>query len=205
MDHPNRKQHDKLYRERHKDQIREVQQQYYKKHREKILQKQKDNAIEIKQYNQQYCKDNKDKIKQRMKVWREEHREEINRYRRNYNKDYERNRLRIDPKFKLRKTVSHSINRGLKKRLASKQGKSTFDFLPYTVDELKQHIEKQFEPWMNWANWGSGKDHWQIDHIKPDAVFDYKTVVDKDFQNCWALSNLQPLDAIENIKKGASM
>jgi hypothetical protein len=54
---------------------------------------------------------------------------------------------------------------------------------------------------MNWDNWGSGKGKWNIDHRKPDSLFNYKSIEDEEFQECWALSNLQPLDAMENIKK----
>lgn len=86
--------------------------------------------------------------------------------------------------------------------MLSKEGKTTWSFLPYTVDELIRHLENLFEPWMNWDNWGIGKGKWNIDHKKPDSLFNYKSVEDEEFQKCWALENLQPLDAIENIKKG---
>ena len=44
-----------------------------------------------------------------------------------------------------------------------------------------------------------------IDHIRPDSSFDYKSVEDKEFQKCWALGNLRPLDAIKNIKKSSKI
>ena len=201
---PKRKKHDKQYRKKHKEKIQQYHKQYYEQHKKEIGQHHKDNATKIKQYNKQYYEEHKEKIQEYQKQWREDHRKEINQYSREYRKEYEKNRLETDPKFKLRKTISNSVRKGLKKRLSSKKGKATFDFLPYTINELKQHLEKQFEPWMNWNNWGSGKGCWQIDHIKPDAVFNYRDVVDKEFKDCWALTNLQPFDAIENIKKGAS-
>lgn len=57
---------------------------------------------------------------------------------------------------------------------------------------------------MNWDNHGKylpDKDTWQIDHIIADSNFTYSTVKDKEFLDSWALSNLRPLKAIENIKK----
>jgi uncharacterized Zn finger protein (UPF0148 family) len=119
-----------------------------------------------------------------------------------YHKTYCFNRRQIDFRYKLRCNISTLIGSRLKFRLLSKNGKSTFDFLPYTVDELIRHLENLFEPWMNWDNWGIGKGKWNIDHKKPDSLFNYKSVEDKEFQKCWALNNLQPMDAIENIKKG---
>ena len=67
------------------------------------------------------------------------------------------------------------------------------------------HLEQRFEPWMNWDNYGvvtSKRDTWNIDHIVPDSAFVYTSVYDIEFQKCWALDNLQPLKAIDNIKKG---
>ena len=60
-----------------------------------------------------------------------------------------------------------------------------------------EHLEKLFETWMTWGNYGK----WHIDHIKPRSLFNYEKPEDKDFQECWALKNLQPLEASENLKK----
>jgi len=54
---------------------------------------------------------------------------------------------------------------------------------------------------MNWNNYGRGKGKWTIDHIKPVSKFNYKSVNDEEFQRCWALKNLRPLEYIKNIKK----
>ena len=84
--------------------------------------------------------------------------------------------------------------------MSSKDGKSTWDFLPYTADELIQHLENLFQSGMTWQNYGLYG--WHIDHKRPDCSFDYKSVDDEEFQKCWALDNLQPLWAIDNIRKG---
>jgi len=86
----------------------------------------------------------------------------------------------------------------LKQRLINKNKKSTFDVLPYTVDELKIHLESKFEPWMTWDNYGL----WEIDHITPDSWFVYNSFEDKGFQDSWALENLQPLSKHDNCSKG---
>uniref|UniRef100_A0A6H1ZXQ5 Putative HNH endonuclease n=1 Tax=viral metagenome TaxID=1070528 RepID=A0A6H1ZXQ5_9ZZZZ len=72
----------------------------------------------------------------------------------------------------------------------------------YTVDRLKKHLEKQFTLGMTWENYGP---YWHIDHKIPKTVFNFKKHTDPDFKKCWALKNLQPLEKIENIKKGAKL
>ena len=52
---------------------------------------------------------------------------------------------------------------------------------------------------MTWDNYGS---YWWIDHIKPRSLFKYEKPEDKEFKECWALKNLQPMEKIANIKKG---
>ena len=46
---------------------------------------------------------------------------------------------------------------------------------------------------------GDGKE---LDHIKPIILFNFNSPEDKEFQECWALNNLRPLEKMANIKKG---
>jgi hypothetical protein len=118
-------------------------------------------------------------------------------------KDY--NKRNITPEIKLRRTFRRMILVGLKRKGSSKAGKSIIKHLPYTFEQLKIHIEALWEPWMNWDNHGTynkNKQTWHIDHIVPQSMFPYKSMEDEDFQGCWKLSNLRPLDALENMKKG---
>ena len=50
---------------------------------------------------------------------------------------------------------------------------------------------------MSWENYGQ----WHIDHRIPESWFKIHTMHDKSFKDCWALSNLQPLWAKENLSK----
>lgn len=78
---------------------------------------------------------------------------------------------------------------------------STFELLGCTLEELYAHIEAQFLPGMSWGNYGH--DTWHIDHIKPCASFD---LTDPEQQRvCFHYTNLQPLWAIDNIRKGAKL
>ena len=94
-------------------------------------------------------------------------------------------------------------------------GDSTFEYLPYSKADLILHIEKQFEPWMNWNNQGQynsktwdDNDYktwkWQLDHIIPHSDFKYDSLNHSDFQKCWALENLRPLSAKINLLEGVN-
>ena len=85
--------------------------------------------------------------------------------------------------------------------------------LPYSINELKQHLESQFEPWMNWKNYGpynakNWNDNdpstwtWQIDHITPASDLKYSSAQDENFKKCWALENLRPYSAKQNLIDG---
>ena len=62
-----------------------------------------------------------------------------------------------------------------------------------------KHIEKQFKPGMSWENHGK----WHIDHVKPCASFDLTQ--SEQQKACFSYLNMQPLWAIDNIKKGAKL
>lgn len=81
----------------------------------------------------------------------------------------------------------------------SKEGKHTFDILGYSLQDLQKHLSKQFKEGMTWGNYGSGG--WHIDHKIPISAFNFKSIEDIDFKKAWALSNLQPLWARDNILK----
>jgi hypothetical protein len=89
--------------------------------------------------------------------------------------------------------------------------------LSYTIQQLKEHLENKFKEvgneWMSWQNYGNYRldlwdDNntstwrWQIDHIIPHSTFNYKSMNDEEFKKCWALENLRPLSAKENVLSG---
>ena len=56
---------------------------------------------------------------------------------------------------------------------------------------------------MTWET--HGKYGWHIDHKIPISAFNFESPKDLDFKKCWALINLQPMWAKENIRKGAKV
>lgn len=87
----------------------------------------------------------------------------------------------------------------MRARIKSKNGRHVFDILGYSLTDLIAHLEALFAEGMNWDNYGR---EWHIDHVRPDCSFSYTEVTDADFISCWALVNLQPIWALDNIKKG---
>ena len=85
---------------------------------------------------------------------------------------------------------------------ANKNGRKWESLVGYTCEELRRHIEKQFLPGMTWGNRGHS---WHIDHIIPKSAFNFETPSDIDFKRCWALKNLRPLWAEENMIKHAKV
>lgn len=106
-------------------------------------------------------------------------------------------RIRATPKGRLENTISSGVRKALCP--GSKAGRATFDLLGYTPDALMRHLEGLFLEGMTWANYGD----WHIDHRVPLSAFNYETPDHADFRRAWALSNLQPLWARDNLSKGA--
>lgn len=108
----------------------------------------------------------------------------------------QRRRERALPRNRLNHRMSRGIWVLLKK---AKGGHPWQELVGYTLDELRAHLESRFLPGMSWENFGD----WHIDHARPLASFSFTGPADPDFRAAWALSNLQPLWALDNIRKGA--
>lgn len=105
-------------------------------------------------------------------------------------------RLRADPQFALSRNMGAGIWRSIGDR---KAGRSWESLVPYTIDDLILHLERQFLADMTWGN----RSEWHVDHIQPLASFTFASPDDPEFQAAWALSNLRPLWANDNLQKSA--
>ena len=101
------------------------------------------------------------------------------------------------PQGRLRQAIGDVMRYSL--RGGSKAGKKWESLVGYTVTQLKRHLEKLFLPGMTWDNYGLRG--WHVDHKIPITAFNFNTPEDIDFKRCWALSNLQPLWARDNLSK----
>lgn len=168
--------------------------QYLKDHPEKAKQKYtaskkkwlKNNIEKRKQYEQQYYLNHKEKFSDNSK--------KESRRRSKY--IYKKNKLK-DPCYRLRSNISNAIYKALK----GKSKGSITKYLDYSIAQLKAHLESQFDQNMSWENYGP---YWHLDHIIPQSDLPYTSMQDPNFAICWSLSNLRPLEAIQNLKDGAS-
>jgi len=115
---------------------------------------------------------------------------------RQYFRQYYQDKLKNDPHHRVRRNVSKSVWEALS---GKKKSKPTFEALGYTKEDLVEHLESQFDENMTWDNYGS---YWHIDHIYPQSRLPYDSMEHPNFLKCWDLSNLRPLEAIENMSKG---
>jgi len=150
-------------------------------------------------YKKQWNKDNKNYCKEYQKQWDEDNREKRNEHTKRWYKDnrpiinkYIKNRLNTNPTLRLKHYISNQIRSSLK---SNKAGRRWEDLVRYTIIDLKQHLEKQFESNMSWENYGE----WHIDHCRPVSWFDNS---EEGVVKAWKLENLQPMWAHENLVKG---
>ena len=109
----------------------------------------------------------------------------------------ERDKKRKDPLFRLKNSLTSSFYQWMQ----GNKEKSTWEYVDYTLEELKVHLENLFTEGMSWDNYGW--DGWWIDHIIPRERFDMNNP--EDIKKCWELKNLQPLWKMDNIRKGKTI
>lgn len=140
------------------------------------------------------CREDSKKYSDRHPEKRKAYREKVKDKYRDYHRVYEYNRKKTDVNYKLmhnlRGRVRHAVKRG------QKSGSAVRD-LGCSIEEFKQYIEAKFQEGMTWDNWSH--KGWHIDHIIPLSSFD---LTDREqFLKACHFTNMQPLWAIDNIKK----
>ena len=162
--------------------------EYYAENQEKMLdvnrQYRKENAEQLKQKSNEYRAANRDKSRAWDKKYRDANKVKIN--------DKLRERRRNDPFRRLRDAIRGSIRAYLGSK-KTRRG-STFEIVGCTPDFLRGRLERQFKDGMTWENYGS---HWHVDHRIPLASGNSADEI-KGLSH-W--TNLQPLEALENIIK----
>jgi len=112
---------------------------------------------------------------------------------------YQREKMATNPQHKIRKNLSKRLWDVLRKSGECKNT-SVMKYLGCTKDQLIRHLESKFTKGMTWGNYGRG---WHVDHIQPCASFDHTR--EDHLKICWHWTNLQPLWAEENVRKGDSL
>lgn len=150
----------------------------YTQDRQRILQKQKEYAIK-----------NKGQIQKYKKLYFQRNKTRIN--------DYMNARRKNNVEIRLTVNLRNRIVKALRDNT---KGEATIKLLGCTSIELKNYLESKFDVNMSWNNYGS---YWHVDHIIPCARFDLSKVSQQ--RKCFHYSNLRPLEALENLSKGAKL
>ena len=209
-----KREYDKKYYLKNKEHRDAYNKEYYLKHREHKLKNNKKpenikkrqkyylkNKIKISAYGKEYNLKNKkqlqDKYFKNVEYIKEQHKEYNRRPEtRELRRNYSRNKYKTNINFRLAHVCRSRIWKALK---FNSKSAGTMKLIGCTIDELRKHIESLFKPWMTWENQGLGG--WDLDHIIACANFDLTDPAQQ--RACFNWSNLQPLEHIENIKKGA--
>jgi hypothetical protein len=184
--------------------IKKYNQEYYLKNKEDLLKAKKlyrqENKEKIKAYKKEYYKKNKEKVKTKSKLNAEKNKDKV----RETKRIYVKNRRDKDSLFKLKDNIYSLIGSAFRRKNISRNSR-THEILGCSFEELKQHIESLWQPWMNWDNYGkyNGEPNfgWDIDHKTPLS----SALNEEELLKLNRYSNLQPLCSYinRNIKKGS--
>ena len=160
----------KDYYESHKEQMRESSKKWYEKNKEKRLKR-------IREYH----KENKEKVYEK--------------YFKPYHNKYQKERCKIDPKFKLDRKMLHAISRTLK-NVKNPNEEIWINLLGYKMTDLRAYLKTKIPEGYTWQDYLDGK--LELDHIIPRYLFDYTSIHDSSFKKCWAMKNLRLLPKEKN-------
>ena len=127
------------------------------------------------------------KQKVRHAAWRAKNAQHIS----NYTKQKKAQNPAFHIACNLRKRLSFIV-----RKASATKTKQTLTLLGCPLKSFLLYLESLWQPGMSWKNYGD----WHIDHIIPCAIFDLAKPEHQE--RCFHFSNLQPLWALENIRKG---
>ena len=173
--------------------------EYKKNNSQKI----KDYYVENQEKYQQYRESKKDLTKNYMKSYylnnlenRKKYLEETKENRNLKRNISQKKRRDNDSLFKLKTYVRNRLGFYLKKNSYTKKN-TTFELVGCSPLELKIHLEQKFINGMSWNNQGE----WHIDHKIPLSSAN----TEEELYKLCHFTNLQPMWAVDNIKKGSKI
>lgn len=141
---------------------------------------------------------NRDLRLAKMREYRDKNVDELNARRRPKSLAAFHAKYRVDLEFTLKHRVRALVHVSLKN---GRKSKRMVEILGYDADTLRSHIEAQFSGGMTWEHFMRGEIH--IDHKRPISSFPITSDDCPAFKECWALSNLRPMWAKDNLSKGS--
>ena len=169
----------------------------------KSLENYRQNKERISKRKSEYLKQNAEYFRIKQNEYRAANRERARKWDKRY-RDSNRQKLteklrerrRNDPFLRLRDAIRGSVRAYLGSKKTRRS--ATFEIVGCTPDFLRSHLEKQFKPGMTWENYGS---HWHVDHCIPLASGNSP----EEIMGLSHWTNLQPLEAMENLLKSDKM
>ncbi len=169
--------YDTKYYEKNKKRMDERNKGYYIKNKDKFAKK------SLKYYHK-----NSIKMREYHRAYYKKNKKTI------FEKHYKK--LKEDPQYK----VKYSLRKRMQSALKGKnKSTNTVELLGCCIPYLMFYIQNNFKNRMNWNNHGD----WHIDHIIPCANFNL--IIESEQRKCFHYTNLQPLWAKDNIKKGKNI
>lgn len=154
-----------------------------------------------KERNANYYRTNRERELKRSKEYQKLHSAEIKERNNNkleeirkYRAEYQKNRRKHDPFYRFMGNMRRNTSKAFRYK---NKDKKTTKMIGCSQKELIEYIESLFRDGMSWENYGK----WHIDHIIPLA----SAVSKESLENLCHYTNLQPLWATENLKKGCKL
>jgi len=188
------------WRLENKEDVKKYMKEYFIQNKEKAKEKAKEYYLKNKErlnlLGKQWYRDNIEKAKQDNYIYRKGKGKEILAEAR---RKLDRKKRKEDPNYRITKNLRSRLRRALK---GSNKSAITMKLIGCSIFELWKHLESHpsCEAWMTRENYGK---MWHVDHIKPCASFDL--TCPNQQRICFNYTNLQPLEAIENMRKGAKI
>ena len=189
------------WRVANREKVNEASRKWQVENREKVNEAnrkyRKKNLEKVQAWARKWKVENPEKVTKFRIKWRAENPEKVSEQRKKDMKTYHK-KNRNNPIYKMHQNMRSAMSSALKGKYKSA---STMKIIGCTVEKLFEHLEScpSWEPWMTREKYGAGG--WDVDHIIAIAKWDKDCPL--QFVLCWDKSNLQPMEHIANIKKGA--
>lgn len=181
---------------------KQYQQEYYRNNKEKIKKKNREyykaNKEKIREQQKRYYDENKDRVSESHARYYSANREKVRAYQERYYRKY-KDIIHTRRMSKLHSSPYERMIKNLRTRLSSfvrYKSKKTKELIGCDREHFMRHLEVQFKEGMTWDNYGE----WVLDHHIPITAFNLENK--KEFEACWHFSNIKPMWARDNMRKG---
>ena len=177
------------YREENREKLHKQQREWYARHKNEPRLKAEKSRF-FKNWNERNKDYRREYTRKRMARIRKETPDVIKEAKRR-----EKKRKLSTPQGRLEMNLRQRLRAAIRTQSAKKSGK-TYDLVGMSARELCIYLEKKFTAGMSWDNYGK----WHIDHKVPICSFDLTK--EENQKKAFHYKNLQPLWAVDNLKKG---